>query len=366
MPTQTSPSQTSPARLRYLDWARGIGALIMLQGHTFHAFTRNDLREQGPYVLSQFVGGMPPAIFLFLTGVTMAFRMDSDERKGLTPFRRVLSALSRARYLLILAILFRIQLWVFSLPASPASGMLKVDVLNCMAFAGAALAIMAIFRTIDRVKMCAALGLAIAAAAPLITQLDWSAIHPVIKNYIAPDYQFFPFFPWAAFFAFGMSAGSVIRILRDDQMDRAMQWAALLGGGLIVGAQYFSGLPYSLYTKSEFWLDSPGLILIKLGVMLWILAFAFVWTRYVVGSSWSFVAQFGTTSLLVYWVHIELVYGRWLAPWKENLDNTEVMILSCVIIALMLALSVLRTSGKKWLGGFTSWRWYPSTSPRPD
>src|SRR5262245_33024938 len=121
------PNQTSPIRLRYLDWARGIGALIMLQGHTFHAFTRNDLRDHGPYVLSQFVGGMPPAIFLFLTGVTMAFRMDSDERKGSTPFRRVLSALSRARYLLILAILFRIQLWVFSLPSSPPSVMLKVD-----------------------------------------------------------------------------------------------------------------------------------------------------------------------------------------------------------------------------------------------
>src|SRR5215212_3923366 len=95
------------ARLRYLDWARGLGALIMLQGHTVHSFTRPDLRGQGPFVLSQFIGGMPPAIFIFLTGVTMAFRMDSDERKGMRPRARVLHALGRARYLLLIAMLIR-------------------------------------------------------------------------------------------------------------------------------------------------------------------------------------------------------------------------------------------------------------------
>src|SRR3989441_9683049 len=121
------------ARLRYLDWTRGLAALIMLQGHVFHSFTRTDLRGAGPYIFSQFLGGIAPAIFLFLTGVTMAFRMDSDERRGLEPGARVLSALRRAGYLLLIAFLFRIQLWVFSLPLSPWWNMLKVDVLNCMA-----------------------------------------------------------------------------------------------------------------------------------------------------------------------------------------------------------------------------------------
>ncbi len=66
----------------------------------------------------------------------------------------------------------------------------------------------------------------------------------------------------------------------------------------------------TLYTKSEFWLNSPAQVLMKLGVMLWILPFAFIWTRYAANTGWSPVSQLGTTSLLVYWVHIELVYGR--------------------------------------------------------
>src|SRR5713226_424944 len=188
----------SPARLRYLDWTRGLGALLTPPGHTFHSFARTDLRDKGPYVLSQFLGGIAPAIFLFLTGITMAFRMDSDERKGLPATARVLSALSRARYLLVIAFLFRIQLWIFSLPSAPWTSIFKVDMLNCMALAGAALSVMAAFRTVERARLCAILGLAIAAASPLVSQIDWSGVHPLVKNYIAPDRMFFSFFPWAA------------------------------------------------------------------------------------------------------------------------------------------------------------------------
>src|ERR1035438_5496083 len=74
---------SSSSRLQYLDWVRGLGAVIMLHGHVWDSFLRDDLRSGGPYILSQFLGGMPPAIFLFLTGVTLAFLMDSSERKAM-------------------------------------------------------------------------------------------------------------------------------------------------------------------------------------------------------------------------------------------------------------------------------------------
>src|ERR1035437_4343985 len=110
-------TKTSSYRLEYLDWVRGIGAVIMLQGHVFHSFLRPELKTTGAYTLSQFVGGLPPALFLFLTGVTLAFLMDSIERKGLAPRQRVLESLRRARYLFFLAFAFRLQLWVFGSPA---------------------------------------------------------------------------------------------------------------------------------------------------------------------------------------------------------------------------------------------------------
>lgn len=345
-------------RLAFLDWTRGLAAVTMLNGHAFHAFTRPDQRQGGPYVLTQFLGGMPPAVFLFLVGMTLAFLMHSSERKGMPAGARVLAGVRRAGYLLLLAFLFRLQLWVFGLPDSPWTDLLRVDILNCMGFAVAVLSVMAIFSTIDRVRLCTVLGAAIAVASPLVGRIDWS-FAPFLKSYFAPDYLFFGFFPWAAFVAFGMSAGSLIRLLDPSQIERAVQWAAILGIALVLGGQYFASLPYSIYSKSEFWLDSPWLVFTKLGVILLVLAFAFLWTRHS-QNTWSWVRQFGLTSLLVYWVHIELIYGRWLWFWKENLDVSQVAIASVVLIALMLFLSTARLQWKNWrlLGLFMGWYFF--------
>ena len=98
---------TAKNRLLYLDWVRGLAAIVMLQGHVFHSFLRNDLRAGSAYVFSQFLGGMPPAVFLFLTGITLAFLMDGRERQGRPTHARIFAALRRAGYLLAVAFAFR-------------------------------------------------------------------------------------------------------------------------------------------------------------------------------------------------------------------------------------------------------------------
>ncbi|SRR5579872_590497 len=332
---------TTSSRLQFLDWARGFGAVIMLQGHTFHSLLRQDLRTSSTFVLSDFVGGMPSAIFLFLTGVTLAFLMDSKERQGATASQRVLASLRRAAYILGLAFLVRLQLWLFGWPGTQWTDLLRVDVLNCMGVALGVVSVMAVFRTSERIRLCAVLGLAIAAASPLVSQIDWSGVHPLVKAYIAPDYASFGFFPWGAFVAFGVSLGSLIRVASHEELERAMQWLAVIGCALIVISQQLSDLP-SLYGKSEFWLNSPFMILIKTGVILLIVAFAFVWNKHQEGK-WSWVRQLGATSLLVYWVHIELVYGRWLSFWHTNLTIGECAAGAVVMIVSMVLLSLGQT-----------------------
>lgn len=354
----------SKQRLLYLDWVRGLASIIMLQGHVFHSFLKPGLRQGSAYTLSQFLGGMPPAVFLFLTGATLAFLMDGRTRQGLSGGARVLAALRRAGYLFGIAFAFRLQLWLFALPDASWTDLFKVDILNCMGFGVALLSVMAVFRTAERVRLCAILGLAISAASPLVSEINWSAVPPALAHYIAPDANHFSFFPWAAFLAFGMSAGSLIRIVPEKKMDRTMQWSAILGGAVILAAQFFANQPYSLYAKSDFWLNSPAQILIKLGVILLALPVAFLWTRYGAGSGWSWVRQFGTTSLIVYWVHIELVYGRWMYFFKENLDVPTTIVVAAGVILLMLGISWLRTNRDRWTTLLPTLRWYPSEPDR--
>jgi uncharacterized membrane protein len=341
--TTTPNNRDTSSRLTFLDWARGAAVVVMLQGHVFHSFNRTSLRTDGPFMLSQFFGGIGPAIFLVLTGITLSFLMDGRERQGLGPMGRWKAALRRSAYLFTLAFLCRLQLWAFAFGQSSWTDLFRVDILNCMGFAIALMSVMAIFTTAERVRLCAGLGVAIAAAAPLVSAIDWRWLPPQVSAYFVPSYQYFAFFPWAAFIAFGISIGSILRLVKQDQMNRVMQWGGLMGFGLIIGGQYFSNMPYSLYPKSEFWLDSPGLIVIKLGVVMLVIGFAYLWTALPLAASWSWVRQLGTTSLLVYWVHIELVYGRWFGYYKESLSNVWCGIAAVIVILLMVGLSLLRT-----------------------
>jgi len=355
----------SNKRLFYLDWLRGSAALIMLQGHVFHSFLKPELREGGAYVFSQFLGGMPPAIFLFLTGITFAFLMDSSERKALPPFQRWMTSLRRSGYLFAVAFLFRLQLWAFAFPDSPASDLLKVDILNCMGFAIVVLSVLGVFRTVERIRFAALLGVAIAAASPIVSQWKLGGLPAPLRDYIVPDYNHFSFFPWAAYLAFGISVGSVLRVVKREHLDRVMQWSALMGVGMVAAAYYFSTLPYTLYSQSEFWLNSPAQILIKQGVILLALPFAYLWTEYAApkqGFSW--VRQLGTTSLLVYWVHIELVYGRWLWFCKNNLDVAQTVITAILVIAFMLLLALAKTHQNRWRPALRDFfRWNPGPTP---
>ena len=338
-------SHSNTGRLEFIDWTRGLAAVVMLQGHTFHSFTSTELRTGGPYMLSQFLGGLPPAIFLFLTGLTFAFLMDSQERKGLGNWERVVGALKRSRYLFLLAVLFRLQLYIFGFPTSPASELLRVDILNCMGFAMLLLAPMAVFSTAERIRLCSVLGLVIAFLAPVVSAVDVSRFPALLSSYVVPSYSAFGFFPWAAFLAFGMVAGSVIRTVTSDQLERTMLWMLGIGLTVIMAAHYLSNLPYSLYPKVDYWLDSPGLTTIKLGAILVILSVSYLWMKGAAPSRASLLRQLGTTSLLVYWVHIELVYGRWFGIWKEKLTVPQVLVYTVCLIALMTLLSVWRTRG---------------------
>jgi hypothetical protein len=193
--------------------------------------------------------------------------------------------------------------------------------------------------------------------------MNWTYVPPFLRDYIVPDLNAFGIFPWGAYLAFGVSAGSIIRTVPHEFTERTMQWAALLGGILIIASQYFANLPFSIYTKSDYWLNSPAQVLTKLGVLLLMVAFAFLWTRYGAKGGWSWVRQFGTTSLLVYWVHIELVYGHALWFCKDSLNIPQTILAAVMVILFMLLVSTLKTHPHKWKEFLASLGWRPNPTP---
>jgi hypothetical protein len=350
--------------LVFLDWLRGIAVLIILQGHTFHSFIRPEQRIHGFYLYSQFIGGQAAAVFLFLTGIT--FGLGVAKRADLAPPARLRAALRRARYLFVLAILFRLQMWLFSAGKSPWTDLLRVDVLNLMGATAALLSVIALAsEPRQRFRWALLMGTLIAGLAPLVTALDLSSWPWYLRDYIQPGLAF-SIFPWGSFMAFGAACGSVIRLVPQQAWGRVMQWTALVGFALVLLGLYCSQLTFSIYEKTDFWLDSPALIACKLGATLLMAAGAFLWTEYL-NPGPSFVRLLGVTSLPVYWVHVELVYGNAAWALKEKLSAWECVVASLLLTLLMTAMAwaIHHYPWREWLRGrWAAWsRGTASLSP---
>ena len=323
----------------------------MLQGHVFHSFTRIDQRGHGLYIYSQFLGGQAAAMFLFLTGIT--FGLGIERRSHLPPMRRVLEALKRARYLFLLAMLFRLQLFLSGWGHTRLRDLLQVDVLNLMGVTTALLSVVTLAPDgRSRFRWAALAGILIAGLSPLLTQADTSAIPAFLRDYLVPG-VWFSIFPWGAFLAFGLACGSMIPRVPRDGWSRVTQWAALFGFALIFLGMYCAQLPFSIYPKADFWVDSPALVACKMGATLLLAAGAYLWTEYL-NPGPSFVRLLGTTSLAVYWVHIEVVYGQTFWQLKESLMPWEsVFATLCVVLAMIVmswTIQRCRVGWREWFG----------------
>jgi uncharacterized membrane protein len=343
-------------RLPFLDWMRGLAVVVMIQCHVFNSLTRLDQRHSGLYICTQFVGGMAAPLFLFMAGMTSGFLMDRLEQRGLAPLRRWRAAFERAGYILLIAYLFRLSNALFTLPKLNVTDLLKVDILNCMGLAMAFFSLAALWDSARRVRLTTAAAALVAAVAPIVSGLDWSGVPAVLRYYVVPgpDRAQFPFFPCAAYLGFGIAAGSLVKAASDSpekaagaaksrsRMDSLMRWLVLAGMGTLIAAEYFANLPFSLYAASDFWRNSPALIFIRLGIMLATLTAAYLWTEYLAGNGWSWMRSLGKTSLLVYWVHVMLVYGVTAAPLKRSLTPAGSAVAALTVLLLMIALAELR------------------------
>lgn len=314
----------------------------MIQCHTFNSAVRMDLRDAGAYVYSQFIGGMAAPLFLFMAGMTMAFQMESLERREAAPLRRWLVSLRRAGYILFVAFAFRFSNWLASWPNGKLEEITRVDILNCMALGMGVLTFAALFPSATRARAGALFALAVAALSPILANLSWVGVPRILQEYFVPvpGRGHFPFFPCAAYLGFGLAAGTIVKRAPLERFERLMQWSVLIGFGLIFGAEYLAGVPYSIYHKSNFWTDSPTLILIRTGIILLCMAASYLWTEYCAAPRWSWMQCLGKNSLMVYWVHVMLVYGSLAQPLKRSMNAWQAALATALVTAAMVGLSV--------------------------
>lgn len=117
-----------------------------------------------------------------------------------------------------------------------------------------------------------------------------------------------------------------------------------IAGLAIAGVGYgLDHLPFQLYPVYDFWHTSPNFFLIRLGIVIIVLALSDARCRMpALLTQWRALILLGQHSLLVYWVHIEFVYGR-LHILPRRAESILGATAGLVIITLaMLLLSYLQ------------------------
>ena len=305
---------TPPAgRRTYLDVLRGIAVLIMIEAHVIDSWTRPADRGSRAFGESMILGGFGAPLFLFLAGIAVSMSAGSKARRSGDPTAAARAVQQRGLQIFALAFVFRFQSYILS--HAPAWTMLKVDILNIMGpTMVAAAALWALGRRpAGRVALFAATTVAVVLVTPPLRHLGaLSALPDSLEGYLRPipGLTNFTFFPWAAFVMAGAVVGVILDSARDAAADRRANLALGAAGLVMVAAAYQASFLPPLDPRSAFWTTSVSFFFLRLGLMVMALTLAWLWEQRPAASvRWSPLQLMGRTSLFVYWIHVELVYG---------------------------------------------------------
>jgi uncharacterized membrane protein len=378
-----------PSRLAYIDWMRGLACVLMFQTHCYDSWLGGQARLSRFFMYSQLGGTFPAPLFLFLAGISFALVTEKLRQKNLPPAQIARTTIRRGAEIFALGLLLRVQEYALAWGWSPKADLLRVDILNTI---GISMMLMGVecWIVIFLARQAAAPTteqseavlpgkimpqpiLVVAAAATallisLLTPLLWTTWRPnwlpwPLESYIdgvhnlgTPQSWLFPIFPWSAFAFAGLAVGFILMSpwthAREVQVFFSLGVAGLV---LIELSRWLDSMQFQLYPVYDYWHTSPNFFLIRLGMLMVILTASYAWCRWAIGKwvigKFSPLIQLGQASLLVYWVHIEFVYGRFSILPKRGVGIGAASVGLLVITLAMLALAYARTHSKGWMKG---------------
>lgn len=336
-------------RRAYIDWLRGAAVMIMFIAHGTDAWTREADRHGAVFYWRDIFSGFGAPLFLLLAGVAIAYSASSKVRRGASEREAARQVVIRGWQIFGIAFLFRLQMFVTSLFYRWRS-ILKVDILNVMGPSIAAAAwIWGLGRT-PRAKaavlsMCVVL---IPVATPFIRGASFLSFLPdPLEAYLRPAgaYSAFTLFPWSGFVFAGALIGVVLERARDRSHEARLVWSATGAGAAIAAAAWYASFLPTPFPNSHFWTTSPAFFFLRTGIMLSAFGLAWIWSEILWRDRWQPFVLLGQTSLFVYWVHVELVYGYFTKPISHLLPFWG----SCIGVVLLTAVMYyLAKSARAW------------------
>jgi len=338
----------SGRRRLYIDWARALAVLIMIEAHTLDAWTEVGVRRTLAFRHAMTLGGFAAPMFLWLAGVSVALSAASVRRREGSRAAAVDAVCRRGLEIFVLAFLFRLQSFVVT-PGGPSVSLFRVDILNIMgpSIVAAGLVWGLATTTGGLVASYAAMAVASAMLTPIVRASALVNELPTwVQWYLRPagDVTTFTALPWAGFVFAGAAVGALLAPLRDGAGEHRLQvWFGGIGAALVAAGFYTATLP-TIYRTSSFWTSSPTYFAIRVGMLMAALAVIYALAHLAErhGMELGRLTRFGRNSLFVYWIHVELVYGYMSWPLHGRLPLWGTFVAYALFTTLMYGAIVVK------------------------
>jgi len=318
----------------------------MVLAHITDSWTREADRNTEPFYTLFFIGGVASPLFLFLAGLASALsaatkgRRENSDRAGAAAARR------RGWEIFVLGLIFRVQAQLLGL--GPITNIFKVDMLNTMGLSivAASWVWQLLPHRRSRVMAFALLTTTVTFVTPLVRAAGWLAALPdPLEAYLRPagSYSAFPLFPWAGFLFAGVIVGDLVDAVR---LTSRRQIALQLGIAVVASSgawvAWLASFQPPIYPTASFWHDSPTFFFIRLGLVALTVPAAWVIERLFAPAVLQPLVTLGRSSLFVYWIHVEMVFGVIAEPLKKALPLEGVVLGTALLCLLLYGLVVVK------------------------
>jgi uncharacterized membrane protein len=361
----TRPSQ----RVQFVDLLRGWAVIVMIETHCFNATLSPDLAATDLFAVITYINGLVAPSFLFASGMAYALTAHRKMNEYLSFGRPLFRQLGRLLLILAIGYLLHIPRFEYhhlryETGQEAWQKFFQVDILHCIAISLLSLQVLLlILRNEKRLyRVAGLLAGGVLVATPLIWGIDfWNSLPPVLAAYLnGLHYSLFPLFPWMTFLLVGALVGHLDVQARSATAPGAessmMRSTAGIGVGLILISfvlEPFGPLVYPVY---NYWLTGPSFVLLRIGIVMTLLYGMFLYEKKKGVSAAAAVTLFGRQSLLVYVMHLMLLYGKvGSSSFVDRIGNT----FNYLGASLTTAVLLVTMYGLAW-----SWERIKRDSPR--
>jgi len=288
----------------------------MVEVHVFNAFLQPELRQTGWFSVLNFINGLVAPSFLFVSG--FAFQVSSSGK--LAEMRKFGKAfwkkIIRIFQIIIIGYALHLPYYSFSKIINKSTpqqldSFFTVDVLQCIGFGLLFLFTARLLIKSDKFYnyfLIVSL-IIISLISPFVWKIDFNQyVHAFIGNYFNRMHgSLFPVFPWINFLlAGGIFARYFVEARELNKEERFIKISVIVGlVVLLLGHLFYSGLFPKTLTSI---MPNPVFFLERLGYIIVLFYLCWIVDRKTNIKN-SFVMDASRESLLVYWLHLVIIYG---------------------------------------------------------